>query len=123
MVTFSQLYTHDNHFICLLCTYIVRLVNGSTQYEGRLEVYYNSEWGTVCDDEWDLNDAQVACRQLRLGPAIAAPFYGEGSGQIWLEDVNCTGTELTIESCLYNGWGIENCDHGEYAGVECSYGN
>ena len=104
----------------------LRLVNGSTQYEGRVEVYYNGEWGTVCDDGWDLNDAQVVCRQLDFGPAIAARdrvFYGQGNGQIWLGNLNCTGTELNIEDCSHNGWEIEDCSHGEDAGVKCANGN
>ena len=104
----------------------VRLVDGSTQYEGRVEVYYNDKWGTVCNDGWDLNDAQVVCRQLGFGTAIAArseAFYGKGSDQIWLDNVNCIGTELTIENCSHNGWGIENCAHREDAGVKCSNGN
>ena len=106
----------------------VRLVNGSTRYEGRVEVHYNGEWGTICDDGWDLNDAQVVCRQLGFGPAIATrgtEYYGEGSGQIWLDDVNCTGTELTIENCSHSGWGIEDCNHRGDAGIQCavSYGN
>ena len=105
---------------------LVRLVDGSTKYEGRVEVYYNGEWGTVCDDEWDLNDAQVVCRQLGFGPRILArnlAYYGQGSGKIWLDNVNCIGTELTIENCSHNGWGIENCAHREDAGVKCSRGN
>ena len=87
--------------------------------------YYNGEWGTVCDDGWDLNDAQVVCRQLGFGPAIATrdnAYYGEGSGQVWLDGVNCTGIELTIEDCSHRGWGIENCNHTEDAGVKCTNG-
>ena len=89
-------------------------------------MYYNGEWGTVCDDDWDINDGQVVCRQLDFGRAIATrenAFYGEGSGQIWLDNVTCVGTELTIEECGHRGWGIEDCAHGEDTGVVCSNGN
>ena len=104
---------------------MVRLVNGSTQYEGRVEVYYNGEWGTVCDDGWDLNDAQVVCRQLGYGPAIAASHkghFGQGCGQVWLNNLKCDGTEFAIEECSHNGWGIQECNHTEDAGVKCANG-
>ena len=116
------MYIHPVRIV--ICTLIlVRLVNGSTEYEGRVEVFHNGEWGTVCDNGWDLNDARVVCRQLGFGPAVTArdsAFYGEGSGQIFLDELNCGGIELIIEDCSYNGWGIENCTHGKDAGVRCS---
>ena len=104
----------------------VRLVNGPTEYEGTVEVYHNGEWGTVCDDGWDLNDAQVVCNQLGLDEVAAVrhgAFYGQGSGRIWLNNLNCTGTELNIGNCSHRGWGIENCSHSEDAGVKCIAGN
>ena len=72
-----------------------------------------------------MNDAQVVCRQLGLGKAVAAKhraFYGRGSGQIWLDDVICIGTEGTIGNCSHRGWGIEDCDHWEDASVKCIRG-
>ena len=91
-----------------------------------MEVYYNGEWGTVCDDGWDLNDAQVVCRQLGYGPAIAArdkAFYKQGSGPIWLKYLNCTGTELTIKECSNSDYSAHSCNHREDAGVVCAASN
>jgi len=91
-----------------------------------VEVYHNGEWGTVCDDEWDLSDAQVVCSELGFGNAIAtrhSAFYGSGSGQIWLDDLDCVGNEWTIGNCSHSGWGDEDCEHYEDAGVRCSTGN
>ena len=101
----------------------VRLVNGSTSNEGRVEVYYNGEWGTVCDLEWDINDAEVVCRELGFGRANATRrrgFYGQGRGRIWLDAVFCVGTELTIANCDHIGWHNHYCDHSEDAGVICA---
>ena len=103
----------------------VRLVNGPTDYEGRVEVYHNGKWGRVCDDYWDLNDAQVVCNELGVGRAIAAihgGFYGNGSGNIWLYEVNCIGTELTIRNCSYGRLGIHSCGHMKDVGVQCTSG-
>ena len=89
-------------------------------------MYYNNVWGTVCDDSWDSNDAQVVCSELNLGYAVTAPhhaFYGLGSGQIWLDNVHCIGTELSIRNCPHNGWGNHDCVHGEDASVKCTPGN
>ena len=43
----------------------LRLVNGSSDTEGRVEICMNNTYGTICDNRWDFLDAQVACRQLR----------------------------------------------------------
>ena len=88
-----------------------------------MEVYHNGVWGTVCDDGWDLNDAQVVCRELGFGTATAAihrAFYGQGSGPIWLSYLSCIGTEWTIGNCSHRGWGYHHCGHYEDASVNCT---
>ena len=89
-----------------------------------MEVNYNGEWGTVCDDGWSSIDARVVCRQLGFGSsgtAIVSAGFGQGSGSILLDDVTCTGSELTLASCSHLGIGVtRSCSHSEDAGVRCS---
>ena len=123
-IIFNHLLEYTSSIIIIIA---VRLVNGSTQYEGRVEVYYNGEWGTVCDNGWHLNDAQVVCNELGVGRAIAAvhdAFYGQGSDKIWLTDVTCIGTELSIRNCSDDRWGFtsRSCNHSQDAGVQCTSG-
>jgi len=103
----------------------IRLVGGSNNLEGRVEVLYSGTWGTICDDFWSIEDSHVICRQLGFGPALQATLrasFGQGTGIIWLDNVQCIGNEIRIEYCPHNGWGTHNCHHYEDAGVVCSTG-
>ncbi|XP_030847771.1 deleted in malignant brain tumors 1 protein-like [Strongylocentrotus purpuratus] len=106
----------------VICEHGVRLVAGSNASEGRVEVYYNGAWGTVCDDSWDDTDARVVCRSLGFDSGtgvLGSPAFGQGSGEILLDDVSCTGTETNIGDCSNAGLGVHNCGHFEDAGVRC----
>ncbi|XP_036980484.1 uromodulin-like [Acanthopagrus latus] len=100
----------------------VRLVNGNSSCAGRVEIFHSGQWGTVCDDSWGLSDAQVVCRQLGCGPVLSAQSnaaFGLGSGPIWLDEVNCTGSESRLTHCRHQGFGSHDCGHQEDAGVVC----
>ena len=99
----------------------IRLSNGTNEKEGRVEIYWNNQWGTVCDDLWDDNDATVICKQLGYsrGSARVSTYFGEGSGLILLDNVNCGGRESSIFQCNHNIFGEHDCKHHEDAGVIC----
>ncbi|KAI4900543.1 hypothetical protein NFI96_026729 [Prochilodus magdalenae] len=103
----------------------LRLVGGGLPSTGRVEVYHDGQWGTVCDDNWEIAHAQVVCRQLGFPGAVSATVggtNGEGSGPIWLDDLRCKGSESTLSSCHFKGWGVTDCSHKEDAGVVCESG-
>lgn len=104
----------------------IRLVGGKNSNEGRVEVLHNNVWGTVCGDSWSAEEATVVCRQLGLphlnAEALGSIAFGEGSGQIWLQDVVCSGSESNLNDCNLPDWGTNNCHHREDVGVVCSDG-
>ncbi|XP_067469614.1 lysyl oxidase homolog 3B isoform X2 [Thunnus thynnus] len=90
--------------------------------EGRIELFYKGEWGTICDDDFSINNANVLCRQLGFVSATGwthSAKYGKGQGKIWLDNVLCNGAEKSIEFCKSRGWGNSDCTHDEDAGVVC----
>lgn len=101
----------------------VKLVNGTNHCSGRVELLHNGQWGTICDDGWNVEEASVVCRQLDCGAPKSAPGrakFGRGTGPIWLADVKCSGTELDLGQCPASPWGENDCSHREDAGVVCS---
>ena len=91
---------------------------------GRVEIFYNSDYGTICDTHWTLAEANVTCTSLGYPGATAAysgavPF-GAGSGNVWLDNVTCTGQEPFLQSCTYTGFGGVGCPHSRDVGVACA---
>ncbi|KAF3814000.1 hypothetical protein GH733_018032 [Mirounga leonina] len=100
----------------------LRLVGGPSRCRGRLEVLHGGSWGSVCDDDWDVVDANVVCRQLGCGLALPVPrplAFGQGRGPILLDNVECGGQEAALSQCSSRGWGVHNCFHYEDVAVLC----
>lgn len=97
----------------------VRLAGVDGDYRGRVEVLVAGEWGTICDDGWDVNDAQVVCRMLSLvgGEPVKSGWFGKGQGAVLVSQVDCQGNEFSIFDCDYeeSNW----CSHQQDAGVIC----
>ena len=99
----------------------IRLVSVSGKTNKRVEVYHKGVWGTVCDDNFDRKDANVACRELGMGPAASFGTVGGGKGAIHLDDMDCNGTESRLSSCKRKTTKY-NCGHTEDVGVTCKAG-
>ena len=100
----------------------VRLVGGSGPHEGRVEVYHNGTWGTMCGDGWDLRDATVVCRQvgyIKAAAVLGSARFGAGRGPILFSELSCIGNESVIAECGHGDSGGLNCSHSEDVGVVC----
>uniref|UniRef100_A0AAQ5XPS6 Neurotrypsin n=1 Tax=Amphiprion ocellaris TaxID=80972 RepID=A0AAQ5XPS6_AMPOC len=101
---------------------VVRLVGGDSPWEGRVEVFHSGDWGTVCDDHWTQQHAEVVCRQLGYrghAEVVSDGTFGEGAGLILLDDVHCEGSETSLLDCKRGIWGRTDCSHSEDVGVRC----
>uniref|UniRef100_A0A8C6WYT1 SRCR domain-containing protein n=1 Tax=Neogobius melanostomus TaxID=47308 RepID=A0A8C6WYT1_9GOBI len=95
----------------------VRLVPGPAR--GRVEVFYNGQWGTVCDDSFDTVDARVICKMLGYRSSLQTYPASPGTGKIWLDELQCRGTETDIFNCPHLAMGINDCNHNEDVGLQC----
>ena len=115
-----------NIFFFTGCTQGAIRLQGGTATRGRVEICNRNVWGTVCDDLWGAVDARVACRQLGFSitgaVALTLTAVPDGTGQIWLDNVQCRGTEARLIDCPANTLGSHNCVHVEDAGVSCQTG-
>ncbi|XP_078382502.1 uncharacterized protein LOC144665191 isoform X2 [Oculina patagonica] len=96
---------------------------GNSPSAGRVEIFYAGQWGSICDDAWDINDANVVCRQLgfeKASQAYGGATHGQGSGPIWMDDLACSGSESHIYDCRHRGWGKHDCTHSRDASVKCT---
>uniref|UniRef100_A0A674PMT5 Lysyl oxidase homolog n=1 Tax=Takifugu rubripes TaxID=31033 RepID=A0A674PMT5_TAKRU len=100
---------------------LVRLRGGAMIGEGRVEVLKNGEWGTVCDDNWNIKAATVVCRELGFGSAKEAltdARLGQGIGPVHMNEVQCSGFEKSLTECHFNRQAL-GCSHEEDAAVKC----
>ena len=100
----------------------IRLADGNSQYSGRVEIHRNGVWGTVCDDNWTIINAQVVCRQLGYGSSSVSVDFNvpAGTGPILMDDVNCISGQTNLLECSHNGFGDHNCVHMKDVGVTCT---
>ncbi|XP_064369541.1 antigen WC1.1-like [Dromaius novaehollandiae] len=117
-------HTSDAAIICSPYTGF-RLVNGSTECTGRVELEARGTWGSLCDAGWDMPDAQVLCHHLGCGFAASVPrggYFGTGSSPLWQDTFHCSGTESHLGECPATVLGTPACSPDHAAAVNCSGG-
>lgn len=100
----------------------LRLADGPSPSEGRLEILYNNTWGTVCNTNATIDLATIVCRQLGYPTTVGLALSGTfppGTGTIWLEPV-CDARNHSIADCIHDGWENHECDHSQDVGVVCA---
>ncbi|XP_024659067.2 scavenger receptor cysteine-rich type 1 protein M130 isoform X2 [Maylandia zebra] len=106
----------------LTCSDSVRLLNGSSLCSGRLEVKSNQSWSSVCEADFDQQDAEVVCRELGCGPpsVLQGALYGEVEAPVWSKEYQCGGHESALLDCRSSGSARNSCSPGKAVGLTCS---
>nr|CAI5867456.1 unnamed protein product [Callosobruchus analis] len=102
----------------------IKLVGGRGEFEGNIEILHSGSWGAICDDEWDITEAKIICRQLGYPDEKAQPtvnsYFGIAKRRFWMDNIYCDGAEEEISTCRFDGWGQSDCNSEEAAGVICA---
>ena len=114
---------HHNILYWFIVALPIRLADGSLfPFSGRVEIYRNGVWGTVCDKYWNITNSQVVCKQLGYGtPLVDTDLHvPAGKGPILLDNVSCSHNQTSLLACSHNGFeNHKNCGHVEDVGVSC----
>ena len=100
----------------------IRLIGGPNNSSGRLEIFLNDSWGSVCNKGWSHSESLVVCRELGFSGAVIAANYlsfGSGGGPIKVGSVSCHGNETLLTGCAISS-DISNCPHSNDVAVLCS---
>ncbi|XP_059210030.1 scavenger receptor cysteine-rich type 1 protein M130-like [Centropristis striata] len=116
---------NSSHWLNLTCSDFVRLVDGNSLCSGRLEVksdQSNQRWSSVCEDDFDQQDAEVVCRELGCGApsVLQGALYGEGEAPMWTKEFQCGGDESALLDCRSSGSDRNTCSPGRAVGLTCS---
>ncbi|KAL4007866.1 hypothetical protein ACER0C_001718 [Sarotherodon galilaeus] len=113
---------YNSYNLDLKCSDSVRLLNGSNLCSGRLQVKSNQKWSSVCEADFDLQDAEVVCRELGCGPPLVlqGALYGEGEAPVWSKEFQCGGHESALLDCRSSGSARNSCSPGKAVGLTCS---
>ncbi|KAM3874246.1 scavenger receptor cysteine-rich domain-containing group B protein-like [Diretmus argenteus] len=100
----------------------VRLVKGSSRCSGRVEVKSNQSWSSVCEDDFDQQDAEVVCRELGCGApsVLQGALYGEVKAAMGTKEFQCEGSESLLLDCGTSGSDRNTCSPGKAVGLICS---
>ncbi|XP_071486158.1 neurotrypsin-like [Diadema antillarum] len=102
--------------------YDVRLVDGPSPQAGRVEIFHDNSWGTICDNTWSSTEAEVVCDQLGYDDVdVALEYFGPGDGDIHINSLSCDGDESSVKNCLYVNFSSTGCNHTEDVGVRCEF--